>query len=216
MACRVLDGGGWGAAVAATAGNGNGSGSGSGRGGSSSSGGGATDTDTDNRPWAVLVTGLNGIRKTSSIYQPWFAAVLAEALTLSRAGAGAGAGAVTGADTDTCSTGSVSADDVPSGNNSFFRQLDFIVATLANNDFRTLYETHPPIHSQINPHPHSLHQHQHQQQDQGQDTDLDLVASYARTKDAIFARHRKAAEVVGLLLVDAARARGVNVMIETR
>jgi hypothetical protein len=158
----------------------------------------------------VLVTGLNGIRKTSSIYQPWFAAVLAEALTLSRAGA------VTGADTgaDACSSESVSVDDMPSGNNSFFRQLDFIVATLANNDFRTLYETHPPIHSPINPHPHSPHQHQQQDQDQNQY--LDVVTSYARTKDAIFARHRKAAEVVGLLLVDAARARGVNVMIETR
>ena len=159
------------------------------------------DRDRDPRPWAVLVTGLNGIRKTTSIYQPWFATVLAEALTLSRAGAGAGA--------DTGSTEGVSVDGVPCGCNSFFRQLDFIVATLANNDFRTLYETHSPTDSPIHP-------DQTQTQDQDQDQDLDLVDSYARTKDAIFARHRKAAEVVGLLLVDAARARGVNVMVETR
>ena len=26
----------------------------------------------EKKPWAVLVTGLNGIRKTSSVYQPWF------------------------------------------------------------------------------------------------------------------------------------------------
>lgn len=32
------------------------------------------------KPWAVLVTGVNGIRKTSTIYQPWFKEVLAEAL----------------------------------------------------------------------------------------------------------------------------------------
>lgn len=32
------------------------------------------------RPWIVLVTGLNGVRKTTSLHQPWFKAVLAEAL----------------------------------------------------------------------------------------------------------------------------------------
>ena len=31
-------------------------------------------------PWVVLVTGVNGIRKTSSVYQPWFKTALAEAL----------------------------------------------------------------------------------------------------------------------------------------
>jgi hypothetical protein len=30
--------------------------------------------------WAVLVTGVNGIRKTTAMYQPWFAQVLYEAL----------------------------------------------------------------------------------------------------------------------------------------
>jgi signal recognition particle GTPase len=32
------------------------------------------------KPWAVLVTGVNGIRKTTSMYQPWFKEALAEAL----------------------------------------------------------------------------------------------------------------------------------------
>lgn len=30
--------------------------------------------------WAVLVTGVNGIRKTTAMYQPWFAQALKEAL----------------------------------------------------------------------------------------------------------------------------------------
>eukprot|EP00980_Cylindrotheca_fusiformis_P021498 scaffold8353_cov138-Cylindrotheca_fusiformis.AAC.29 len=34
----------------------------------------------DERPWAVLVTGVNGIRKTTSMYQPWFEQALNEAL----------------------------------------------------------------------------------------------------------------------------------------
>lgn len=34
----------------------------------------------DGKPWAVLVTGVNGIRKTTSMYQPWFGELLAEAI----------------------------------------------------------------------------------------------------------------------------------------
>lgn len=32
------------------------------------------------KPWAVLVTGVNGIRKTTSMYQPWFEELLSESL----------------------------------------------------------------------------------------------------------------------------------------
>ena len=32
------------------------------------------------KPWAVLVTGVNGIRKTSSVYQAWFREALKKAL----------------------------------------------------------------------------------------------------------------------------------------
>ena len=67
---------------------------------------------------------------------------------------------------------------------SFFRQLDYIVATVANEDFRALYA-------------------------------LEDAARYAALKDAVFARHRTAAELVGALLVRAARRRRLNVMIET-
>ena len=129
------------------------------------------------KPWVVLVTGLNGIRKTTSIYQPWFKAVLHEAL-----GAQADAPA---ADKD----GGLEALDeaeLPGGADSFFRQLDYMIATLANEDFRALYA----------------------------DTAGD-VALYARVKESIFARYRTYAEALGALLVRATRARRMNVMVET-
>ena len=66
----------------------------------------AADKITDDLPWAVLVTGVNGIRKTTSIYQPWFPALLAEALV--------------------APTGSKPTFDesvLPSGKTGFFRQL---------------------------------------------------------------------------------------------
>ena len=39
------------------------------------------------KPWVVLVTGLNGIRKTTSIYEPWFKRALHAALQASDAAA---------------------------------------------------------------------------------------------------------------------------------
>ena len=61
------------------------------------------------KPWAVLVTGLNGIRKTSSIYQPWFREALQQALAEEKLDASEQEG-------------------LPVGENCFFRQLDFLVA----------------------------------------------------------------------------------------
>jgi hypothetical protein len=67
------------------------------------------------KPWAVLVTGCNGIRKTTSMYQPWFQEILSEAL---------------------CPPGkgekSMKPEFLPTGANSFFRQLDHMIATLMN------------------------------------------------------------------------------------
>eukprot|EP00746_Dinoflagellata_sp_MGD_P089071 gnl/MRDRNA2_/MRDRNA2_35183_c0_seq1.p1 gnl/MRDRNA2_/MRDRNA2_35183_c0~~gnl/MRDRNA2_/MRDRNA2_35183_c0_seq1.p1 ORF type:complete len:472 (+),score=98.89 gnl/MRDRNA2_/MRDRNA2_35183_c0_seq1:56-1471(+) len=117
----------------------------------------------EGKPWAVLVTGVNGIRKTTSIYSPWFKDVLREAL---------------GSQYD----GPI--DSLPTGANTFFRQLDYIVATLANEEFRQLYY-------------------------------IKNVDEYASKKDAIFSRYRKAAEMVGILLVKAAKEKGLNVMVES-
>jgi hypothetical protein len=73
---------------------------------------------TDSRPWVVLITGVNGIRKTSSVYQSWFKEALALAL-----------GGQWGGDVA----------ELPSGTDSFFRQLDYMVATVANAEFAQLY-----------------------------------------------------------------------------
>lgn len=63
----------------------------------------------------MLVSGLNGIRKTTSTYQPWFADVLGDALEGQWEG---GEG------------------ELPTGQNSFFRQLDFMICSLAAVDFK--------------------------------------------------------------------------------
>lgn len=55
------------------------------------------------------------------------------------------------------------AEWAPTGKNSFFRQLDHIVATMANEEFRLLYQL-PPCESTID--------------------------AYAALKDALFARSR--------------------------
>ena len=70
------------------------------------------------KPWVVLVTGLNGIRKTTSVHQPWFKEALAAALGDQFGGPAA---------------------ELPDGANSFFRQLDYMVATLALTEFEALY-----------------------------------------------------------------------------
>lgn len=93
---RVLADGNWDAAVAA-----------------------ASARQTASKPWAVLVTGVNGIRKTSSVYQPWFQDALATAL----------------GDTFHGET-----NELPGGSNSFFRQLDYMIATVALQEFKALYE----------------------------------------------------------------------------
>ncbi|KOO33907.1 hypothetical protein Ctob_011783 [Chrysochromulina tobinii] len=124
----------------------------------------ATSRAAGSKPFIVLVSGLNGIRKTTSVHQPWFQACLASALE--------------GQGYD----GPV--DELPCGANSFFRQLDFMLTTLAANDFATLFE-------------------------------LEEVGLYAEVKASIFARFRTSAEMLGVLLVRAAQAKGANVMVET-
>jgi len=110
------------------------------------------------KPWVVLVTGVNGIRKTSTVYEPWFPQVLRQAL---------------GEDLD-----------LPVGGNSFFRQLDFVMATVANSEFSRLYA-------------------------------IPNLEPYALRKDAIFARYRTFAEIVGARLLLDAKERKMNILVET-
>lgn len=65
---------------------------------------------------------MNGIRKTTSVNSPWFINILQSEL-----------------DTQLRSK-NIDATNLPTGDNSFFRQLDYLVATVANNDFKRLYE----------------------------------------------------------------------------
>ena len=78
----------------------------------------ASKRPADSKPWVVLVTGLNGIRKTTSVNSPWFKEVLCEALG------------------DQFDGG---ADVLPAGSDSFFRQLDYMIATCALESFKALY-----------------------------------------------------------------------------
>jgi len=73
-------------------------------------------------PWAVLVTGVNGIRKTTAMYQSWFPQLLQEAL-------------ITPPDAKM----DFPLEVLPCGENSFFRQLDHMITTLCNEEFTKLY-----------------------------------------------------------------------------
>ena len=116
---------------------------------------------TNEKPWVVLVTGLNGIRKSTSIYQPWYDAVLQEALGNTKL-------------------------LLPNGQNSFFRQLDYMIATIGNYDLRDLYSS------------------------------KDITTSiYSSRKDEIFKRYRTIAEILGVLLLRSAQENRMNIMLET-
>ena len=118
------------------------------------------------KPWVVVICGLNGIRKTTSVYQSWFQELLESAL------------------------GSQFMGDMitlPCGDNSFFRQLDFIMAAIACESFREMYSS-PSIGDVLN---------------------------YCRQKDAVYARYRTLAEMIGIMLVKQAREKGMNIMMET-
>ena len=141
----------------------------------------ADEHNKKNKPWAVLVTGVNGIRKTTSIYQPWITELLEEALVIP----------------DGQEDAFHSADQkLPVGENSFFRQLDHMIATLANEDFQRLYELTDKATGGSDP------------------TEAD-VKRYSDYKAAIFSRYRTFSEVLGILLIREARKLKSNVMVET-
>ena len=120
-------------------------------------------SNNSSKPWVVLVSGLNGIRKTTSVYQPWFKKVLSQALGDTFQG---------------------KLDELPDGSNSFFRQLDYMIATIASEEFAKLYL-------------------------------VDDVSLYSEMKAGIFSRYRKLAEMLGVLLLKAAKKKQMNVMVET-
>lgn len=141
----------------------------------------AASRAAETQPWVVLVTGLNGIRKTTSVHQPWFKELLRQSL---------------GSQFD-----SGSSDELPAGTDSFFRQLDYMIATVALEQFKALYALGRDL------------------DDEGCELNdseaAQCIQDYATFKEAIFARYRTMAEVLGVLLVRACAAKRMNVMVET-
>jgi len=147
----------------------------------------------ENKPWAVLVTGVNGIRKTTSIYQPWFSEVLQEALVAPSSG---------GEEEQ-----QFALEVLPNGDNSFFRQLDHMITTLCNEDFSVLY---------------ALTVAQLEKNDNGATKDAEdgnppeeLVERYSDLKASIFSRYRTLSELLGVLLLKEAQNANINTMCET-
>jgi hypothetical protein len=137
----------------------------------------ATTRPAHEEPWAVVVTGLNGIRKTTTIYQEWYKTLLSEALVVPDGGQPPS-----------------DPSYLPIGSNSFFRQLDHMIAVLANVQFVTLYTI-----------------------DVGSDdvSKAQAVKAYSQYKDAVFARYRTLSEMVGIILCREAIRSKVNIMVET-
>ena len=132
------------------------------------------------KSWAVLVTGVNGIRKTTAIYQPWFSDVLQEAL-VSPAGM----------------ESNFANEVLPTGENSFFRQLDHMITTLCNEDFSRLYAL---TGAQLGG----------DEKNNG-DPPKELIKQYSNMKASIFSRYRTLSELLGVLLLK--EAQKVNIKI---
>jgi len=146
------------------------------------------------KPWAILVTGVNGIRKTTSVYQPWFQQLLNEALVHPK-------NIKADSDSDSDSNSEIALDSLPTGENSFFRQLDHMIITLINHNFQKMYAMTKLSHDfDENPE---------------QDPPSSIIQQYSNYKAAIFTRYRTLSEILGVLLVRQAKASKMNIMIET-
>jgi hypothetical protein len=132
-------------------------------------------------------TAVDGIRKTTSIYQPWFANVLKEAL-------------ITPTTIDTAAE--IPLDMLPNGDNSFFRQLDHMITTLCNEDFSTLYAL-------------TCAQLETDESAASNTPSKELISKYSNLKASIFSRYRTLSELLGVLLLKGAHEVNINAMCET-
>ncbi|KAL7436119.1 hypothetical protein ACHAXH_003963 [Discostella pseudostelligera] len=158
------------------------------------------DNKKKHKPWAVLVTGVNGIRKTSSIYQPWFSKVLMEALV----------SPLSSSSSNKEGANDVSLEMLPNGHNSFFRQLDHMIATLCNEDFSILYAL---TAAQL-----LLSENNNTLVDDDNNNNhppKDLIEKYSNLKGSIFSRYRTISELLGVILLKEAQQSNLNIMCET-
>ena len=158
-------------------------------------------------PWAVLVTGVNGIRKTTSMYQPWFPQLLHEALVCP---AGKGDNNVP------------PIEALPNGANSFFRQLDHMIATLCNEEFSRLYAwSASQLNSSSEDDTGGTGGSGSTRKRNADGTHADPIPSdetvqkYSDYKAAIFSRYRTLSELLGALLLKQAQLVNINCLMET-
>lgn len=156
------------------------------------------DGENMNKPWAVLVTGVNGIRKTTSVYQPWFSKVLQEALVAPEAEGGG--------------KQKFDLEVLPNGDNSFFRQLDHMITTLCNEDFSMLYAL---TGAQLENSNDDSAAKGNDTKDADNDPPKELVKQYSNLKASIFSRYRTLSELLGVLLLKEAQTANINTMCET-
>lgn len=153
------------------------------------------EDNNNQKPWAVLVTGVNGIRKTTSMYQPWFGTLLSEALIVPEEVGGGG-----GVSSKSPRPSPV-VEALPTGSNSFFRQLDHMIATLCNEEFYRLYAWSA---SQLK-----------DENNNDKDPPVEVVEQYSDYKAAIFSRYRTLSELLGALLLKQAQLININCLMET-
>ena len=115
------------------------------------------------------------------MYQSWFQDLLNEALI----------------PPETQDSASIPKSDLPFGGNSFFRQLDHMIATLCNEEFRQLYQISG------------------EQLDGGSNPSQELIGNYSNRKAAIFSRYRTLSELLGVLLLREAQKVRNNCLMET-
>eukprot|EP00536_Pseudo-nitzschia_multiseries_P018982 jgi/Psemu1/230933/e_gw1.3528.2.1 len=168
-----------------------------------------SDRPSDEKSWAVLVTGVNGIRKTTSMYQPWFAELLSEALVCpdpdtTEGEEGKGKGSSKSSSSSTATT-IPSPGVLPTGSNSFFRQLDHMICTLCNEEFTRLYAWSTKQLPKTND----------DDDDEKSVPSDDVVDQYSNYKAAIFGRYRTLSELLGALLLKQAQKVNINCMMET-
>jgi len=171
----------------------------------------SSSSSSKEKPWAVLVTGVNGIRKTTSVYQPWFQELLQEALIPPKSSGGDG-GCVSSSGSTNPMQESCKEQILPTGENSFFRQLDHMIITIINHNFQKLYAMTALSHDFTSKNDDIDNSDSNST---NQDPPSAVIQKYSNYKAAIFSRYRTLSEILGVLLVRQAKASKMNIMIET-
>jgi hypothetical protein len=142
---------------------------------------------------------FSGIRKTTSIYQTWFPRLLQEALQPPQ--------------DQLKDAGALEISDLPCGSNTFFRQLDHMIATVCNEEFIRLYlfAREMLLENSDNSKAKNV----------GSEAFVlspptpEVVQLYSNMKAAIFARFRTVSELLGVVLLQEAQQLRMNCMLET-